>query len=267
MSYTVSAFYKFVAIADTAVLRDEIEACCRDKQILGTILLAGEGINGTVAGSQANITALETWLRTDARFGDLTCKHSTAAEAPFQRLKVKVKSEIVTFGADGADPTKRAGTYVSPQDWNALIADPDVVVIDTRNAYEVAVGTFEGAIDPGTRSFNQFPDFVAASLDPKTHRKIAMFCTGGIRCEKASAYLLSQGFEAVFHLQGGILKYLEDVPAEQSQWSGECFVFDERVALQHGLQEGQHALCASCGHPIIQAGQAAGADRCHNCGM
>lgn len=250
MTYSVSALYKFVAIADPADLRARLERFCRDNQIIGTILLAQEGINGTVAGTDAAITALETWLRNDPRFSDLTTKRSTATEAPFKRLKVKIKREIVTLGADGADPTKSAGTYVKPLDWNALIADPDVTIIDTRNAYEVTVGTFPGALDPGTRSFNQFPDYVASHLDPKTHRKIAMFCTGGIRCEKASAYLLSQGFEEVFHLEGGILKYLEDVPAEQSLWQGECFVFDERVALQQGLEEGQHALCAVCGQPV-----------------
>lgn len=253
MTYSVSAFYKFVAIADPEVLRSAIEDVCRQHGIKGTILLAHEGINGTVSGSDGAIAALENSLRTDARFASLTPKHSTASAEPFQKLKVKVKREIVTFGALGADPTVKAGTYVAPEDWNQLIAAPDVTIIDTRNAYEVAVGTFKGAIDPGTRAFNDFPEFVAKELDPQRHRKVAMFCTGGIRCEKASAYLLSQGFEQVFHLEGGILKYLETVPESQSQWQGECFVFDERVALQHGLGEGSHALCPDCGYPVPQS--------------
>jgi UPF0176 protein len=250
MTQTVSAFYRFVAIVDPALLRDQVEVACRHYEIKGTILVAREGINGTVAGSVEGISGLEDWLRSDPRFRELSTKRSSASEEPFKKLKVKVKSEIVTFGAAGADPTVRPGIYVSPEHWNALISDPDVTLIDTRNSYEVAVGTFPSAINPGTRAFSEFPEFVAASLDPSRNRKVAMFCTGGIRCEKASAYLLSQGFEQVFHLEGGILKYLETVPTSQSLWHGECFVFDERVALQHGLGEGSHDLCTICGHPV-----------------
>ena len=261
MTFSVSAFYKFVAICDCEGLRKELGALCCSLGIKGTILLASEGINGTVAGSSEAIDTLEAALRADARFAGLETKRSSARDAPFQRLKVKVKREIVTFGVPEADPASLAGTYVDASDWNALIASPDVTVIDTRNAYEVAVGTFQGSLNPGTSAFNEFPDYVRANLDPAKHAKVAMFCTGGIRCEKASAYLRSQGFETVFHLRGGILKYLETVPPEESLWRGECFVFDERVTLQHGLDQGGHTLCAICGHPVAldEAGPNCGA--------
>jgi UPF0176 protein len=252
MTFTVSAFYKFVTIGDLPELRDALLAVCKSHGIKGTILLAPEGINGTVAGADAAIETLETMLRGDARFSDLETKRSVATAEPFQRLKVKIKPEIVTFGVPSADPSVRAGTYVDAKEWNALIHDPSVTVIDTRNGYEVKVGTFPGAIDPKTAAFNEFPEFVRGTLDPKQHRKVAMFCTGGIRCEKASAFMLTQGFEQVFHLKGGILKYLETVPREDSLWQGECFVFDERVALQHGLAEGEHRLCEVCGHPVAE---------------
>jgi UPF0176 protein len=268
MTFAVSAFYKFVAIDDCADLRASLLDVCRAHSIKGTILLAHEGINGTVAGSPEAINCLETWLRSDARFAGLESKRSQAMAAPFQRLKVKIKREIVTFGVPEADPAVNAGTYVEAKDWNALIADPDVTLIDTRNAYEVKVGTFPGSLDPGTSAFNDFPQFVSQHLDPARHRKVAMFCTGGIRCEKASAYLRLQGFAEVYHLKGGILKYLETVPRDDSLWQGECFVFDERVALAHGLEEGAHRLCEGCGHPILLANaeaEGSATSLCPNC--
>ena len=251
MIFTVSAFYKFAPVVDCVSLQAALRDICLPLGIKGTILIAHEGINGTIAGSQDAIEHVEFWLRADIRFADLETKRSCASSEPFQRLKIKIKSEIVTFGSPEANPAQRTGTYVDAADWNALISDPSVTLIDTRNVYEVKVGSFPGAIDPGTAAFNDFPRFVRQSLDPNQHRKVAMFCTGGIRCEKASAYLLSQGFPEVFHLNGGILKYLETVPRAESLWQGECFVFDERVALQHGLQQGAHRLCDVCGYPIL----------------
>jgi UPF0176 protein len=261
MSVTVTAFYKFVAIADPPALREQLLERARGLDIKGTILLAPEGINATIAGPDAGIRAMLVHLRADPRFADLVSKESCADAVPFRRLKVKVKREIVTLRRPEADPSRRVGTYVQPEHWNALIADPDVVVIDTRNAYEVAIGTFRGALDPATRAFSEFPDFVAASLDPARHRRVAMFCTGGIRCEKASAYLLSQGFPEVYHLEGGILKYLETVPPDESLWQGECFVFDERVALEHGVKPGAYVLCKRCGFPVA-AGEGSDCTRC-----
>jgi UPF0176 protein len=250
MTVTVTAFYKFVAIADGELLRSRLLAKCGESGIRGTILIAPEGINATVAGSDAGVRGLLEVLRADPRFSDLESKQSFAETPPFQRLKVKLKREIVTFGVPEADPSLNAGSYVDPQDWNALIQDPDVVVIDARNAYEFAIGTFARAVDPKTRAFSEFPAFVAAELDPKTQPKVAMFCTGGIRCEKASAYMLGRGFREVYHLRGGILKYLETVPRAESLFHGECFVFDERVALDHGVVEGMHRLCPACGYPV-----------------
>jgi UPF0176 protein len=255
MSITVTAFYKFVEIADTAALRATLLPLAREWGIKGTILLAHEGINATIAGSDESIRRILAWLRSDPRFADLVSKESYAESIPFGRLKVKVKSEIVTMRQPAADPTKRVGTYVKPQDWNALVSDPDVIVVDTRNAYEVGIGTFRNAVDPGTRAFSEFPGFVEANMNPAKNRRVAMFCTGGIRCEKASAYMLAQGFPEVYHLEGGILKYLETVPPEQSLWEGECFVFDERVALEHGVVPGSHVLCKGCGFPLPVAGK------------
>jgi UPF0176 protein len=252
MSITVTAFYKFVTIADPPALRQELLALARAQAIKGTILIAPEGINATIAGPDAGIRQVLAHLRADPRFVDLASKESYADEIPFGRLKVRLKREIVTLRRPEADPSRRVGTYVKPERWNALIADPEVVVIDTRNAYEVGIGTFPGALDPMTRSFSEFPDFVAANLDPARHKRVAMFCTGGIRCEKASAFMLAQGFPEVYHLEGGILKYLETVPHEQSLWQGECFVFDERVALEHGVKPGSHVMCKACGAPIAE---------------
>jgi UPF0176 protein len=231
MTVAISAFYKFVRIDDPSALRARLHSALAAHDMKGTLLIATEGINGTVSGTPSAMTTLLAALRSDARFADLSTKDTTADAHPFQRLKVKVKPEIITFRQPGADPLVTVGTYVAPQNWNALITDPDVFLLDTRNAYEVAAGTFAGAIDPQTRHFSDWPNYARAQLDPKKHRKIAMFCTGGIRCEKASAYLKSQGFADVYHLQGGILNYLAKVPVAESLWHGECFVFDEREAI------------------------------------
>jgi UPF0176 protein len=241
MSLKVAALYQFAALPDFRELRQPLRALCAGLGLKGSILLAAEGINGTVAGSDNGIDALVTELQQGALFGGrldhLELKFSRADTMPFGRMKVRLKKEIVTLGDPKADPTRQVGTYVDPADWNALIASPDTLLIDTRNAFEVAIGTFEGALDPGIASFGQFRNFVAQRLDPAKHKKIAMFCTGGIRCEKASSLLLAEGFAEVYHLKGGILKYLEEVPEAESRWRGECFVFDERVALGHGLRE------------------------------
>ena len=241
MPYKVAAFYQFAALPDFRDLREPLRTMCAELALKGSVLLASEGINGTLAGHAEAIDELTRELRDGALFGgrldNLELKFSAAAVMPFQRLKVRLKKEIVTLGEPQADPTRQVGIYVDPADWNDLIATPDTVLIDTRNSFEVAMGTFEGAVDPDIKSFGQFKNFAAEKLDPVKHRRIAMFCTGGIRCEKASAHLLARGFAEVYHLKGGILKYLEDVPEAQSRWRGECFVFDERVALGHGLRE------------------------------
>jgi UPF0176 protein len=241
MPIAVAAFYQFAKLPDFRELREPLRAICADLQLKGSVLLAHEGINGTLAGSAEAIAALIEQLRRGDLFGgrldNLELKLSAAAAMPFQRLKIRLKKEIVTLGDPAADPTRQVGIYVDPADWNDVMAAPDTLVIDARNAFEVAMGTFEGAVDPGIKSFGQFKEFAARKLDPARHRRVAMFCTGGIRCEKASAYLLSRGFAEVFHLKGGILKYLEGVPEAQSRWRGECFVFDDRVALGHGLRE------------------------------
>jgi len=243
MLVKVAAFYQFAALPDFHCLREPLRAICAELALKGSVLLAHEGINGTLAGSEAAIDALIAELRDGELFGgrlnNLELKFSSASAMPFQRLKIRLKKEIVTLGDGNADPTRRVGVYVDAADWNELIATPDTLVIDTRNAFEVAMGSFAGAIDPQINHFGQFKEFAARALDPQRHRKIAMFCTGGIRCEKASAYLLSRGFGEVYHLKGGILKYLEAVPESESRWRGECFVFDERVALGHGLRERQ----------------------------
>ena len=243
MPLKVAAFYQFAALPDYAELREPLRALCATLQLKGSVLLAHEGINGTLAGTDGSIDALMDELQHGAMFGGrldhLELKCSTAAEMPFLHLKIRLKKEIVTLGDPATDPNQQVGIYVDPADWNALIDRDDTLVIDTRNGFEVAMGTFEGAVDPGLRSFGQFKEFVARELDPAKHTRIAMFCTGGIRCEKASSYLLSRGFADVYHLKGGILKYLEEIPEAESRWRGECFVFDQRVALGHGLVESQ----------------------------
>jgi UPF0176 protein len=253
MNQVIAAFYKFVSLDNYRDRRQPLLNLCQQYQIKGTILLAAEGINGTIAGTRSSIDAVLTYLKSDPCFADLAHKESMATNSPFDRLKVRLKQEIVTLGIPTVNPTNLVGTYVTPQHWNELIANPDVLVIDTRNQYEVEIGTFKGSINPHTNSFTEFPEYVATHLDPHQHKQIAMFCTGGIRCEKATSYLLSQGFEHVYHLQGGILKYLEEIPATESQWEGECFVFDDRVAVTHGLEPGTHQLCWGCGNPITQA--------------
>lgn len=249
MSVLVVTFYKFVSLPDFEQLRSPLLACCQQHGLRGTILLAAEGINGTLAGSPEAIATTLEMLRSDPRLSDLEHKESWAESLPFDRMKVRLKREIVTLGLP-VDPSQQVGTYVSPQEWNALISDPEVTLIDTRNQYEVDIGTFEGAVNPQTGSFREFPDYVQTHLDPNRHKKVALFCTGGIRCEKASSFLLNQGFQEVYHLRGGILKYLEEMPPEDSLWVGECFVFDQRVAVQHGLEEGSYEMCRACGHPI-----------------
>lgn len=253
MSLVVATFYKFVALPDVDYLKPSILKVCRQQEIKGTILLATEGINGTISGSCESVAAVVEFLRSDTRLADLEVKQSTAQTHPMRRLKVKIKDEIVTIGLKKVDPNRQVGTYVRPQDWNQLISDPEVLVIDTRNEYEVNIGTFKGALNPQTQSFRQFPQYAKTHLDPKKYKKVAMFCTGGIRCEKASSYLISQGFEQVYHLQGGILKYLEQTPQSDSLWQGECFVFDERVSVQHGLAAGSYQICYGCGYPVSES--------------
>lgn len=241
MAYKVAAFYQFAPLPDFRDLREPLRTLCGDLALRGSVLLAPEGINGTLAGSAGAIDEFVATLRHGdlfrGRLDHLELKFSAALAMPFGRLKIRLKKEIVTFGDAAADPARQVGIYVEPKDWNDLIASPGTVLIDTRNAFEVAIGTFEGAIDPAIASFGQFKEFTARHLDPARDRKIAMFCTGGIRCEKASSYLLSRGFAEVYHLKGGILNYLEQVAEAESRWRGECFVFDERVALGHGLRE------------------------------
>ena len=241
MPYKVAVFYQFASFPDFRELREPLRALCAGLKLKGSVLLAPEGINGTLSGDTDAVGELVDVLRGGDLFGgrldNLELKFSTASAMPFRRLKTRLKKEIVTLGDTTADPTRQVGIYVDPADWNDLIATPDTLVLDTRNAFEVAMGTFEGAVDPGIKSFGQFREFAARRLDPAEHRKVAMFCTGGIRCEKATSYLLARGFAEVYHLRGGILKYLEGVPEAESRWRGECFVFDDRIALGHGLRE------------------------------
>lgn len=248
----VCALYKFVTLDNYHDLQQPLLAFMRDHQIRGTLLLAKEGINGTVAGSREQIDALLDYLRRDSRLAEISYKESCTDSPPFMRSRVKLKNEIVTMGVEGIDPKKVVGTYVKPTQWNELIASPDVLLIDTRNDYEYQVGTFQHAVNPNTTSFREFPDYVKTHLDPAKHKRVAMFCTGGIRCEKSTAYLKEQGFEEVYHLEGGILKYLEDVPSEESMWQGECFVFDDRVTVNHQLQKGDYDQCHACRLPITE---------------
>lgn len=252
--YKVMAIYKFAELPDAEAIQPVLAQLCCSREIKGTLILAPEGINGTVAGTAEAIHALADFLFSGPVFGDRLAgaevKYSTAVDMPFLRMKVRLKPEIVTLRAPEANPARLVGTYVEPRDWNSLIERNDVVLVDTRNDYEVGLGTFQRALDPATSNFTEFKDYVAQNLDPRRDKKVAMFCTGGIRCEKASAYMLSQGFEEVFHLKGGILKYLEVVPEEQSRFAGECFVFDERVSVGHGLVEGDATLCRACRHPL-----------------
>ncbi len=252
--YLVAALYKFVALPQFADLQAPIRAVCDENGVQGTILLADEGINGTIAGQEDGVRAVLAYLNAIPAFAGLAHKESWATNPPFPRMKVRLKKEIVTMGVPGIDPKRVVGTYVKPQDWNDLISDPDVVVVDTRNDYEVAIGTFKGAVDPQTKSFRDFPRWAKAhEADLKKHKKVAMFCTGGIRCEKSTAYMKEQGYEEVYHLEGGILKYLEQVGKEESLWQGECFVFDDRVSVGQGLKPGPYDMCHACRRPISDA--------------
>ena len=246
----VAALYKFVSLPDFRNLRQPLLDKCLRLGIRGTLLLAQEGINGTVAGPRERVAELIAWLEGRNEIGRLDVKYAEAPEMPFHRMKVRLKKEIVTLGVDGIDPVGEAGIRVSGEAWNELIADPDTVLIDTRNDYEVKLGSFPGALDPQTATFRDFPYWVEANRDRLEGRKIAMFCTGGIRCEKATALMRQSGFDEVYHLDGGILRYLEDMPAEKNRWQGECFVFDERVAVRHGLERGQARLCRACRRPL-----------------
>ena len=252
MTYLIATFYKFVELSELKVKQEQIFAWCDAQEVKGTIILATEGINGTISGSSQAIANVLDNLRSLKELADLEHKESTSQKLPLAKLKVKLKPEIVTLGMPEVNPNQQVGTYVEPHNWNQIISNPEVVVIDTRNDYEVEIGSFQQARNPHTQSFNEFPEYVARNLDPKRYPKVAMFCTGGIRCEKASSYLLSQGFEEVYHLKGGILKYLEQVSPKDSLWQGECFVFDERVAVKEGLEPGSYELCFACGHPISE---------------
>jgi len=248
----VAAFYHFVSLDNYADLRQPLLNQMLKNNIKGSLLLAREGINGTVAGTQPSIDRLLAWIRTDPRLQNIQCKFSYDEEMPFYRSRVKLKKEIVTMGIEGIDPNRSVGTHVKPADWNALISDPEITLVDTRNTYESAIGSFRNATMANTESFRDFPQYVRNKLDPITHRKIAMFCTGGIRCEKSTAYLKQLGFDEVYHLQGGILKYLEEVPESESLWQGECFVFDNRVSVDHALEKGSYDQCHACRLPITE---------------
>lgn len=252
--WTIAALYRFIALDDLPALQKIIKEICTEHRLCGTLLIAPEGINGTIAAPtrpamDAVISLLDA--RCGVKSGEL--KYSQAINQPFRRMKVRIKKEIITMKAPEADPTRQVGIHIDAQDWNDLIARDDVTVVDTRNDYETAVGIFKGAIDPHIKTFTQFKDWVTRHLDPAKHKKVAMFCTGGIRCEKASSYMLSKGFEEVYHLKGGILKYLETVPADQSQWQGDCFVFDRRVAVGQNLEESPYTMCYGCRFPLDEA--------------
>lgn len=252
MTWIVAALYKFAPLSNREALQTELKTLCEQHSVYGTLLLADEGINGTIcAPSEDAMKIIIDRITGMDGFQDLELKYSTAELRPFRRMKVRLKKEIVTLRQSHVDPTKQVGKYLTPQEWNDMIkANPDMPVIDTRNDYEVEIGTFKGALDPKTKEFTQFPEFVKDHLDPNKHKKVAMFCTGGIRCEKASSYMLAEGFEEVYHLKGGILKYLEEIEPEQSLWDGECYVFDHRVSIGHGLQQGSYDYCFGCGFPV-----------------
>lgn len=268
---TVCALYKFVTLNDHLDLQPKVLSKLKELSIRGTLLLASEGINGTISGENSVIGAFLDWLQLDTRFRGIDYKLSYHKGQPFHRTKVKLKKEIVTMGVEGIDPNKVVGTYVDPKDWNELISDPDTILIDTRNEYEYDIGTFDNAVNPHTENFREFPDYVERELDPTKHKKVAMFCTGGIRCEKASAFMKDKGFEEVYHLKGGILKYLEEVTPAETKWNGECFVFDDRVAVNHDLEKGKYDQCHACRHPITEDEKLSqyfvagvSCDRCYN---
>ncbi|WP_418152743.1 rhodanese-related sulfurtransferase [Litorimonas sp. RW-G-Af-16] len=271
MTYCVAALYQFTSLPDYEQLQPWLQKMCDLLEIKGTILLAAEGINGTIAGGDQAIADILDYLRADPRLAELDAKFSRADDAPFYRMKVRLKKEIVTMGVDGIDPNVTVGTYVDPSDWNALISDPNTILIDTRNDYEVEIGTFKGAINPNTQTFREFPDWVEQNRASLDKPKVAMFCMGGIRCEKASAFMKENGFDDVYHLKGGILKYLETQPEDESLWEGDCFVFDQRVAVKHGLEESDYDQCFACRYPITDHDKASplyvkgvSCPRCHN---
>lgn len=265
----VAALYHFARFERYADVQKPLAELAGENGVVGTILLASEGINGTIAGTREGIDAVLNYIRAMPEFIELEHKESFADKLPFYRLKVRLKKEIVAMGVPETDPTQIVGTYVDPKDWNELIADPDTIVIDTRNDYEIKVGTFKNAVNPETDTFRELPDWVQRNENQLKGKKIAMFCTGGIRCEKSTAYVKSLGYDDVFHLKGGILKYLEEVPEEQSTWEGECFVFDERVAVKHGLELGDHKLCRACRHPLspedLRSDKFVAGISCHHC--
>ncbi|MEC8328445.1 MAG: rhodanese-related sulfurtransferase [Pseudomonadota bacterium] len=267
--YVVCALYKFVSLPNYKEIRQPLLNTMEQHNVRGTLLLAEEGINGTVAAKREGIDALLAWLDKQPGLDNIVSKESFDDECPFYRTKVKLKKEIVTMGVQGIDPKEVVGTYVKPKDWNALISDPDVVLVDTRNDYEIEIGTFENAVDPKTKTFREFPQWAEKNLDPSKNKKVAMFCTGGIRCEKSTAYMKEQGFEEVYHLEGGILKYLEEVPKEDTMWKGECFVFDNRVAVDHDLNKGSYDQCHACRMPITEEEKQLEAYQeglsCHHC--
>jgi UPF0176 protein len=269
MSVVIAALYEFTELLDPHAVRGPLQQVCDAAGVRGTLLLATEGVNGTIGGSPDGVERILAHLRAIDGFGDLQVKRSHAEEMPFKRMKVRVKQEIVTLGAGDVDPRASAGTYVDPADWNDLIAAEDVVVIDTRNDYEVAIGSFEGAVDPGTARFRDFPAWWAANAARFADKRVAMYCTGGIRCEKSTSWLRTQGVAEVFHLRGGILSYLEHVAPEESRWQGECFVFDDRVSVGHGLEPGPHGLCHACRRPVTAEQQRhpdyAEGISCHRC--
>lgn len=250
--FVVCALYKFVSLPNFEQIRQPLLEVMEQNEVRGTLLLALEGINGTVSAKREGIDALLAWLEKQPGLDNIVSKESFDETCPFYRTKVKLKKEIVTMGVEGINPLEVVGSYVKPKDWNALISDPDVVVVDTRNDYEIEIGTFKHAIDPKTKTFREFPEWAENNLNPEKHKKVAMFCTGGIRCEKSTAYMKEQGFEEVYHLEGGILKYLEEVPKEETLWEGECFVFDNRVAVDHDLQKGSYEQCHACRMPITE---------------
>ena len=252
----VAALYHFARLEDFESMREPLVTLMKSTDVRGTLLLAREGVNGTISGTRESIDGILAHLRSDVRLEKLVHKESYCDAHPFYRTKVKLKKEIVTMGVEDIDPNDIVGTYVKPTEWNALISDPDVILVDTRNDYEVDIGTFQGAVNPNTTTFREFPDYVQKNLDPNKHKKVAMFCTGGIRCEKSTAFLKQQGFDEVFHLEGGILKYLEEVPKNESMWEGECFVFDNRVAVNHDLDVGSYDQCHACRHPVSDADMA-----------
>ncbi len=250
MSFVVATFYKFFPWPDFEGQRQPLLDVCNGHDVKGTILIAHEGLNATICGTEQGVTEVKNFLESLPEVGEIRFKYSDASDSAFGKMKVKIKPEIVTIGLPEIDPTAAVGTYVQPKDWDDLIEDPDVLVIDTRNDYEYQIGTFKNAVNPQTEVFREFPEYVSSQLDPEKHKKVALFCTGGIRCEKASSYMKEAGFEDVYHLEGGIIKYLEEVPAEKSSWDGQCYVFDDRVTLRHGLVEGDHIKCGNCGMPM-----------------